>query len=70
LFEWSDAEARAEDKVLEFGGGMVKVFIDPKSYLFLDGSTLDYASSMMARGFKWTNPNVKATCGCGESVQF
>ena len=70
LFEWSDTEARVEDKVLEFAGGQVKVFIDPKSYLFLDGSTLDYASSMMARGFKWTNPNVKGTCGCGESVQF
>jgi iron-sulfur cluster assembly protein len=70
LFEWSDVEARAEDKVLELGDGEVKVFIDPKSYLFLDGSTLDYASSMMARGFKWTNPNVKGTCGCGESVQF
>lgn len=70
LFEWSDAEARAEDKVLELAGGQVRVFIDAKSYLFLDGSTLDYASSMMARGFKWTNPNVKGTCGCGESVQF
>jgi iron-sulfur cluster assembly protein len=70
LFEWSDADPRAEDKVLEFQEGAVKVFIDPKSYLFLDGSTLDYATSMMARGFKWTNPNVKGTCGCGESVQF
>ena len=70
LFEWSDTEARVEDKVLEFGGGQVKVFIDPKSYLFLDGSTLDYASGMMARGFKWTNPNVKETCRCGESVRF
>jgi iron-sulfur cluster assembly protein len=48
----------------------VQVFIDPKSFLFLDGSTLDYATSMMSRGFKWTNPNVKGTCGCGESVQF
>ncbi len=70
LFEWSDAEALAEDKVLELGGGQVRVFIDPKSFLFLDGSTLDYASGMMARGFKWTNPNVKETCGCGESVRF
>jgi iron-sulfur cluster assembly protein len=70
LFEWSDTDPRAEDKVLEFEEGAVKVFIDPKSYLFLDGSTLDYATSMMARGFKWTNPNVKGTCGCGESVQF
>jgi iron-sulfur cluster assembly protein len=70
LFEWSDAEPRPEDQVLSFEGGQVKLFIDPKSLVFLDGSTLDYASSLMARGFKWTNPNVKSTCGCGESVQF
>jgi len=70
LFEWSDVEAQPEDQVLSFEGDQVKVFIDAKSMLFLEGSTLDYAVSMMARGFKWTNPNVKGTCGCGESVQF
>ena len=68
LFEWSDEEPRAQDKVLESDG--VRVFIDPKSYVFLDGSTLDYATTLMARGFKWVNPNAKGTCGCGESVQF
>jgi iron-sulfur cluster assembly protein len=70
LFEWSDVDARPEDKVLAFEDGAVKVFIDPKSYVFLDGSTLDFATTLMARGFKWVNPNVKGTCGCGESVQF
>ncbi len=70
LFEWSDVEPRAEDKVLAFEDGAVRVFIDPKSYLFLEGSTLDFATTLMARGFKWVNPNVKGTCGCGESVQF
>ena len=70
LFEWSDTEPRAEDKVLSFEDGAVRVIIDPKSYLYLDGSTLEYATSMMGRGFKFTNPNVKGTCGCGESVQF
>ncbi len=70
LFEWSDTEPRAEDKVLSFEEGAVRVFVDPKSYLFLDGSTLDFATTLMARGFKWVNPNVKGTCGCGESVQF
>ena len=70
LFEWSDAEARPEDQVLSFEDGAVRVFIDPKSYVFLDGSTLDFATTLMARGFKWVNPNVKGTCGCGESVQF
>ncbi|HEX3697574.1 MAG TPA: iron-sulfur cluster assembly accessory protein [Polyangia bacterium] len=70
LFEWADNEPRPEDKVLSFEDGKVRVFIDPKSFVFLDGSTLEYATSMMARGFKFTNPNVKGTCGCGESVQF
>ena len=70
LFEWADDEPRAQDKVLEYEGGALRVFIDPKSYVFLDGSTLDYATTVMARGFKWVNPNVKGACGCGESVQF
>jgi iron-sulfur cluster assembly protein len=72
MFEWSDSDPRPEDKVLayEHEGTPVRVFVDPKSYVFLDGSTLDYATTLMARGFKWINPNAKGTCGCGESVQF
>ena len=70
FFEWSDAAPRPEDKVLAYEDGRVKVIIDPKSWVFLEGSTLDYATTMMARGFKWVNPNVKGSCGCGESVQF
>ncbi len=70
LFEWSDIDPRAEDKVLTFEDDSVRVFIDPKSLLYLEGSTLDYATSVMARGFKWVNPNAKGSCGCGESVQF
>ena len=68
FFEWSDSEPRAEDNVL--GSDDARVFVDPKSFVYLDGSTLDYATTLMARGFKWVNPNVKGTCGCGESVQF
>jgi iron-sulfur cluster assembly protein len=70
LFEWADTEPRAEDKVLSFEDGKVRVFVDPKSAIYLEGSTLDYATTLMARGFKWVNPNVKGSCGCGESVQF
>ena len=70
LFEWSDKDPRPEDKVLAYEEGAVKVFVDPKSFVFLDNSTLDYATTLMARGFKWVNPNVKGECGCGESVQF
>ena len=70
FFEWSDTDPRPEDQVLAYEEGAVKVFLDPKSKLFLEGSTLDYATTLMARGFKWVNPNAKGTCGCGESVQF
>ena len=70
LFEWSDSEPRAEDKVLSFEDGQVRVFVDPKSFLFLDGSTLEYQTTLVNRGFKFINPNVKGSCGCGESVQF
>ena len=70
LFEWSDAEPRPEDKVLSFEDGKVRVFVDPKSFLFLDGSTLEYQTTLVNRGFKFINPNVKGSCGCGESVQF
>lgn len=70
LFEWSDTEPRPEDKVLSFEDGGVRVFIDPKSFVFLDGSTLEFSTSLMGRGFKFVNPKVKGTCGCGESVSF
>jgi iron-sulfur cluster assembly protein len=70
LFEWSDSEPRPEDKVLSFEDGQVRVFVDPKSYIYLDGSTLEYQTTLVNRGFKFINPNVKGSCGCGESVQF
>ena len=70
LFEWSDSEPRPEDKVLSFEEGRVRVFIDPKSFVYLDGSILEFSTSLMGRGFKFVNPKVKGTCGCGESVSF
>ena len=75
LFEWCDDEPRPTDRVFEFAnpsGGTepIKVFCDPKSLLYLDGTTLDFVTSVMGHGFKFVNPNVKGTCGCGESVQF
>lgn len=70
LFEWADNDPRPEDQVLSYEEGRVKVFIDPKSKVFLEGSTLDFATTLMQRGFKWVNPNAKGACGCGESVQF
>ena len=57
--------AKGADRVLEFHG--LKVFIDPRSSLYLAGSVLDYNDGLMESGFKITNPNAKNTCGCGES---
>ncbi len=68
LFEWDDKEPREIDKVFEQHG--VKLVVDPKSYIYFQGTELDFVSSMMGHGFKFNNPNVKGSCGCGESVQF
>ncbi|ARP94586.1 iron-sulfur cluster assembly protein IscA [Bordetella genomosp. 13] len=58
-------EADSNDQVFESHG--VKVFVDPKSLPYLDGTELDYAREGLNEGFKFRNPNEKATCGCGES---
>ncbi|HEY9281823.1 MAG TPA: iron-sulfur cluster assembly protein IscA [Eoetvoesiella sp.] len=58
-------EPDTEDQVFEFFG--VKVFVDPKSMPYLDGTQLDYGREGLNEGFKFSNPNEKATCGCGES---
>ena len=58
-------EIQPEDIVFEGRG--VKVFVDPKSYTYLDGTQLDYTKEGLQEGFKFENPNVKDECGCGES---
>ena len=61
-----DFDARHEgDNTFEFEG--VRVFVDPKSLLYLSGMTLDFSDSLQGRGFKFVNPNATKTCGCGES---
>ena len=53
------------DKTYSYGG--LKVFIDQASLLYLDGAEVDYVESLEGAGFKFNNPNVKSTCGCGSS---
>lgn len=53
------------DKVIENLG--VKIYVDPKSYLYLMGTEIDYVDELNQSGFKFVNPNAKRTCGCGES---
>jgi iron-sulfur cluster assembly protein len=60
-----DTKERPTDKVFEYEG--VKIFVDPKSLLYLNGMVLDYQESLMQSGFVFDNPNAKKACGCGTS---
>ena len=64
LFKF-DVKPRATDKVFEFDD--VKVFVDPKSMVYLDGMTLDWKDSLIHSGFEFDNPHAKKSCGCGTS---
>ena len=60
-----DTKARERDRVYQFGG--VRVFVDPKSFIYLHGMTLDYQEGLMQQGFVFVNPNASKSCGCGTS---
>ena len=64
-FAW-EAAPRDGDHVFDGPDG-AKVFIDPKSHRFIDGTTLDYDTSLVSKGFIFQNPNAKSSCGCGTS---
>ena len=59
-------EARNENDE-EFAVHNVRVICDPKSYLYLNGTQIDFKDEMMQRGFVFKNPNATTTCGCGSS---
>ena len=60
-----DPKPRPTDKVFEFED--IKVFVDPKSMVYLDGMTLDWKDSLIQSGFEFENPHAKKSCGCGTS---
>ena len=62
--EFADAD---EPSDLQFESHGVRVVVDPKSLPYVDGTELDYTREGLNEGFKFTNPNVKDECGCGES---
>lgn len=64
VLEFAD-EIQPEDQVFEDRG--VKVIVDPKSLIYLNGTQLDFTKEGLNEGFKFNNPNVKGECGCGES---
>jgi iron-sulfur cluster assembly protein len=60
-----DTRPRERDRIFEFDG--VRVFVDPKSFVYLHGMTLDYEETLMRQGFNFINPNSTRSCGCGTS---
>ena len=66
FLEWRDLPAPKRGDILVRTAG-VPVVVDSKSALYLKGTHLDYSGAMVAGGFKFSNPNAKASCSCGES---
>ena len=65
VIQYEDDPPKEKDLVFDFDG--LKVIVDKKSILFLNGSTLDYEKNMLQSGLKFSNPNQASSCGCGES---
>lgn len=61
-------EPDVHDKKIESLG--VDLYVDPKSYLYLLGTQIDYVDDLNQSGFRFVNPNAKRTCGCGESFSI
>src|SRR5262244_2606350 len=60
-----DTQPRERDRVFQHGD--VRVFVDPKSFIYLHGMTLDYQETLMQQGFVFVNPQATKSCGCGSS---
>jgi len=60
-----DTQPRERDRIFNFGD--VRIFVDPKSFIYLHGMVLDYEETLMHQGFVFQNPNAKKSCGCGTS---
>jgi iron-sulfur cluster assembly protein len=60
-----DTQPGEHDHVFQFGE--VHVFVDPKSFIYLQGMTLDYQETLVQQGFVFINPNATKSCGCGTS---
>lgn len=60
-----DTQPRERDRIFQFDD--IRVFIDPKSFIYLHGMVLDYEETLMRQGFNFVNPNSTKSCGCGSS---
>jgi len=64
FLEFADGPNKGDRELTSYE---IKLYIDPKSYLYLMGTQVDFVDSLGGSGFKFENPNAKRTCGCGES---
>ena len=65
-----DSKARERDRTFLFDDGLeqpVRIFVDPKSFIYLTGMVLDFEETLMRQGFNFINPNSTKSCGCGSS---
>jgi iron-sulfur cluster assembly protein len=73
-----DTQPRERDRVYSFGAGLatvgdptngapIRIFVDPKSFIYLHGMVLDFEETLMRQGFNFINPNSTKSCGCGSS---
>jgi len=62
-----DKEPRVDDKILDMEG--LKIYVDTRSLLYLNGTKVDYVDGMNGSGFKFDNPNTQPSCGCGETFE-
>ncbi|MFO0742970.1 MAG: iron-sulfur cluster assembly accessory protein [Labilithrix sp.] len=70
VIEFHDGEPKARDVVYDrksTSGEDVRILVDKKSLLYLNGATFDWEKTLMRQGFKFINPNEKSSCGCGTS---
>ena len=70
VIEFHDGVPRARDRVFDYkaeDGTPVRVVVDPKSLIYLNGTVLDWEQTLMSQGFKFVNPQEKTSCGCGHS---
>jgi iron-sulfur cluster assembly protein len=70
VIEFHDGPPHARDRVFDqvaSDGTPVRVVVDPKSLVYLNGTVLEWEQTLMRQGFKFANPNEKAGCGCGTS---
>ncbi len=66
LLDLTDQTKETDESFEQHG---VRVVCDPKSYLYLNGTTIDFRDEVMGRGFVFNNPNATSSCGCGSSFQ-